>query len=157
MRLNAVRLGNRLICNPKTISQAVLAYAQKQQLEIVRVNQGYAKCSVCCLTDDVIITDDPGIYQSAQLFCSDRLLISKGSIRLSAAHYGLIGGCCGKLDSHLIGWNGRIESHSDAEIILKFLEKHHMESINLNDGPLTDIGGILPLTEEIPHIINNTY
>ena len=149
VRLNAVRLGNRLICNPKTVSQAVLESAHKHKLEIVHVNQGYTKCSICCLTEDVIITDDPGIYKSAQFFCSDRLLVSKGSIRLSAAHYGLISGCCGKLDRNLIGWNGRIEPHSDAEEILAFLKKHHMESINLNDGPLTDIGGILPLTEEI--------
>ena len=148
VRLNVIRLGRRLICNPKTVSQAILREAQKRGLEIVAVNQGYTKCSICCLNENVIISDDPSIYQSAQFFCDDLLLVSKGSIQLSGFNYGFLGGCCGLLDRDLIGWNRKIETHDDAEEILTFLKKHRFRSVNLNDGPLTDIGGILPLREE---------
>ena len=148
VRFNAFRLGNRLICNPNTISQSILEDARKRHLELIPVKQGYAKCGACCLNNNVIITDDPGISQSAQFFCDDHLFISKGSIRLSGYEYGFIGGCCGMIDRDLIAWNGRIETHSDAEKILAFLKKHQIRSINLNNGPLTDIGGILPLKEK---------
>ena len=150
VRLNALRLGNRLICNPATVSQTIQNFACEHGLEIVSVKQGYTKCSVCCLTENAIITDDPSICQSAQFFCNDLLLVSKGSIRLNGYDYGFIGGCCGLIEKDLIAWNGRIESHSDGEAIKQFLIKHKIRSVNLNDGPLTDIGGILPLREEQP-------
>ncbi|MBR2732059.1 MAG: hypothetical protein IKD72_08780, partial [Clostridia bacterium] len=41
-----------------------------------------------------------------------------------------------------------VDNGSDAEKILAFLKKHQIRSINLNNGPLTDIGGILPLKEK---------
>lgn len=150
-RFNALRLGKRILCNPDTISREILEFAQTHEIEIVPVKQGYTKCSVCCVDEDLIITDDPSIYKSAQFFCNDLLLVSKGSIRLSGYHYGFIGGCCGKLDRDLIGWNGNIETHADAKQILDFLERHRIRSINLHDGPLTDIGSILPLKEKCHH------
>ncbi len=148
VRLNCALIGNNLICNTKTIAREILEFAQHSGFNIINVNQGYTKCSICIVNENTIITDDESIYTAAGNFLNDALLISKGSIGLNGYNYGFIGGCCGKIDKDKIAFNGRIESHSDCNRIIDFLSKHNIECFELHNERLTDIGGILPLCEE---------
>lgn len=149
VRLNCAVIGNKIICNKKTVSSAVLNYAIEQGFTIIDTKQGYSKCSVCIVDENSIITDDPSIYKSAQFFFNDVLFIEKGSIGLKGADYGFIGGCTGKLGKNIMAFNGRIESHSEHNKIIDFFDKHNINVVELNNNRAEDIGGILPLKEYI--------
>lgn len=148
VRLNCAIIGNKIICNIKTIAYEVLEYAQANQLNVINVNQGYTRCSICVVNENAIITDDESIFAAAGNFFNDTLFISKGSIGLKGYGYGFIGGCCGKIDKNKIAFNGAIESHKDYKKIIDFLGRNSVECIELHNNPLYDIGGILPLCEE---------
>lgn len=147
VKLNCAIIGNKIICNEKTISKEILNYAYNNDYIIINVNQGYAKCSVCILNENAIITDDESIYRATQNFLNDAELISKGSIVLKGYNYGFIGGCCGKIDKDKIAFNGRLDSHKDYNKIIDILQRNGIEAVELCNYPLTDIGGILPLIE----------
>ena len=147
VRLNCAVIGNKIICNTKTIAHEVLEYAYEIGLTVINVNQGYSRCSICVVNENAIITDDISIFTAAQNFLDDVQFISKNSIRLDGYNYGFIGGCCGKIDKDKIAFNGSIESHDDYKLILDFLNRNKVECIELHNDRLTDIGGILPLTE----------
>ncbi len=148
VRLNCAVIGNKIICNKKTVSSKIIEFAENRSMDIINVNQGYSKCSVCVLNENAIITDDLSIYRAAQNFFNDVLLISKGSIGLKGADYGFIGGCTGKLGKNKLAFNGRIESHTEHNKIIDILNKYNIEPIELNNEKLIDIGGIIPLAEK---------
>ena len=147
--LNCKIIGKNIFLNPKTIAKEILDFAQNNDYNLIRVNQGYTGCSICAINESAIITDDISIYRAAQNFLNDVLFISKNSIRLNGYDYGFIGGCCGKIDHNKLAVNGRIESHKDCNKIIDFLSKHNTEIIELSAETLTDIGGILPLCEKV--------
>lgn len=146
--LNCTIIDNMIICNPKTISSEILEFAYQTELTIIPVKQGYSKCSICVVDKSAIITDDESVFTAAGNFLNDVLFISKGSVSLKGYNYGFIGGCCGKLSNDKIAFNGRIESHMDANKIMDFLNRHSVKPIELTDTVLTDIGGILPLLQK---------
>lgn len=147
--LNCKIIGNKIICNIRTISREVLEFAESEQMTVINVNQGYSGCSICVLDENTIITDDTGIFAAAQNFLNDTLLIEKDSIRLEGYNYGFIGGCCGKISADKLAVNGRIESHRNYKDIIDLCAKRQIEIIELTDESLTDIGGIVPLIETI--------
>lgn len=147
VRLNCTLIGDKIICNRKTVSAEIMKYAELNGLTVINTNQGYSRCSVCVVNENAIITDDKSIFTATQNFLNDVLFISKGSIRLDGYDCGFIGGCCGKIDKDKLAFNGMIESHKDYKEIIDFLNRNGVSCIELNNKPLTDIGGILPLTE----------
>ena len=147
VRLNCTIIGNKLICNEKTVSRDVLEYAYSNGLTVINVNQGYARCSICVVNENSIITDDKSIFTAAGNFFNDTQFISKGSIGLKGYGYGFIGGCCGKIDKNIIAFNGAIESHSDYKVIIDCLNRNGVKCVELHNSPLYDIGGIIPLCE----------
>ena len=147
MKWYCSKISNKLICNTKTVSKRILEEAEKASLNIINVNQGYTKCSICVLTEKAIITDDESVYKSTQNFFDDVLLISKGSIRLETKDYGFIGGATGKLAKNIIAFNGRVDSHADHNIIIDILNKYSIVPLELISASLEDIGSIIPLYE----------
>lgn len=147
VRLNCAIIGNKIICNEKTISKDILEFAYSNGYIIINVKQGYTKCSICILNENAVITDDKSVFAATQNFLNDAELISKDSIVLKGYNYGFIGGCCGKIDKNKLAFNGRIESHRDYKKITDIMQRNNIEGVELDNCPLTDIGGILPLTE----------
>lgn len=147
--LNCKMIGNYIVLNKRTAAREVLEFAVCEGINIIDVNQGYSGCSVCVINESALITDDESIYRAAQDFLNDVLFISKGSIQLNGYNYGFIGGCCGKISETELAVNGRIESHKDYKKIIDFAAKHNVDIVELTDERLTDIGGIIPLTERI--------
>ena len=101
------------------------------------------------LNNNALITDDESIYCSAQKNAIDSILINKSSVKLKGRDYGFIGGTCGMIGKNLLAFTGNLDTHIDAELIKSFLKKHSVDYIELNDGPLIDIGGIIPFSEYI--------
>lgn len=145
--LDAARIGNYLICNPKYTNQKILAYCEKNGITTIPVNQGYAKCSVCVVDDHSIITADPRIAIAAEKNGMSVLKITEGYIKLPGYPYGFIGGCSGKLAPDVMAFAGKLSTHPDYKGITEFLNDRGIAAQSLCDGQLTDIGGIIPLTE----------
>ncbi len=146
--LNAAIIGEHLICNTSTVDNQILQFAESNGMAVHHVNQGYSQCSICIINENAIITDDISIAESAQFFLDDVTFIEKGSIGLYGYSYGFIGGCCGKIAQNKIAFNGRIESHSDANKIIDALARNKTEAVELTNETLYDIGGILPLIQK---------
>lgn len=145
--LNAKVIGNSIICNSKYISDAVKKTAVDLGFSFINVNQGYSACSTIVLNDNALITDDKSIYVSSERNGIECILVSKGSVALKGYDYGFIGGTCGMIDKNFLAFTGKLKYHSDADKIICFLAKHNIRFIELSEGPLIDIGGIIPLTE----------
>ncbi len=145
--LNFAVIGNKLVCNKKTIYNEIIEIAVRDGYKIMNVNQGYAKCSTCVINNNALITDDESIYTSTQKNGIDSILISKGSVKLDGFDYGFIGGCTGLIDKNKLLFNGDINYHKNCNLILDFLTKHGVEPVIIKNKPLTDIGSIIPIED----------
>ena len=133
------------IYNPKSADPALVSELAKSGRRPVKVKQGYTKCSVCFVTENALITEDPSIYEALRDTEADVLFISKGDIYLSEEHYGFFGGSTGKTHKHTLAVTGSLSHHSDGEKIRAFCHSHNVDILELTKGRITDIGGILPL------------
>ena len=138
---NACLVGNRLICNEKTVSKLILEAARGSGCEIINVPQGYTKCSISVVSEDAIITADKAIAVACRNSSIDVLEISKGNVFLPPYDYGFIGGTSGAW-SDKVYFCGSIDSHPDGETIKAFCLKHQKNAISLTNGKLQDVGSL---------------
>ncbi len=138
---NACVVGNRLICNEKTVSKLILELARENKYEIISVPQGYTKCSVAVVSDNAIITADKTIASACENVGIDVLEISEGHISLPPYSFGFIGGASGVCYDNVY-FCGLLDSHHDGERIKKFCEKHHKTAISLTNAELQDVGSL---------------
>lgn len=112
-----------------------------QGIELIHVNQGYAKCS-CTLAGKCMITADPAIYKAATNHGFSVLQISPGDVVLDGFDYGFIGGASGFFDETLFFF-GDITKHCDFAKIKAFLAENRVEWDYIPDYPLTDVGTLI--------------
>ena len=143
--LNFTILGNDIYGKIDCADDALLKLSSN--LNKVNVKQGYCKCSCLVVGENAVITDDESIYKVLLKNGVDTLLVSKGDIALSGHEYGFIGGASGKISESEVLFFGDITKHCDYKKMACFIEKHGCKIKSL-DFPLTDFGGIIPLTEE---------
>lgn len=144
---NAAAVGNSLICNSRSTAIEILQMYTCKGRNILNVNQGYAKCSTCVVTDDAIITADTGIAEIAKSNGIDVLKISQGHIELKGMDYGFIGGASGLIERNVLAFNGEVSAHPDGEIIKNFCKEHNVKIKELKNGSMTDIGTIITNTD----------
>ena len=123
------------------------AFLRTTGREMIQVKQGYAKCSVCFVTDRAFITEDPSIAHALEKRGADVLRIAPGDIYLSERHYGFFGGASGKLAKDRLAVAGSLAAHRDGRRIREFAQQNGVDIVELTNCPITDIGGILPLKE----------
>ena len=145
--LNFAFIGDKIFGNFKYADNALLMNTTGKLK--VDIKQGYCKCSCLVVNENAIITDDASIYNASIKNAVDCLLISKGDILLTGHNYGFIGGASGKISDNEILFFGDITKHSDYKKIATFIDKHGCK-IKYLDFPLTDFGGIVPITEKAP-------
>lgn len=141
--LNAVTVGDYIICNEKAVSKGILERINKK---VIHVNQGYTKCSIAIVTKDSLITDDIGIYNKTKNIF-DVCLVKRGEILLNGYNYGFIGGSCGKISNYMLAFFGNLKYFSDADKIISFCKNYKVDCISLSNKPLYDYGSIIPLIE----------
>lgn len=146
---NAVRIADSYICNCKTISKTAKELWNTQNLCGIFVRQGYTKCSICIVDEHSLITADVGIAKAVQAAGFSVLQIQPGFIQIPQYDTGFIGGCCGKLSQHLMAFTGKLDSHPDGQRIREFLQQRQIDVVELTQENLFDIGGIIPVTENI--------
>lgn len=142
--LNALVIGKLVVLNKKCAEPKLIEYAQNNGLELVFVNQGYARCSTCILSDKAAITADKSIYKALKDKI-DLLLVSEGNIRLCDTNEGMIGGASFMIDKNTVFFCGDLTKHPDYIDISDFLKKHSIRAVFLKNIPLTDIGSAVLL------------
>lgn len=144
---NAARVGKNLICNKKYTDKRLIAEAEKLNLNIIDVKQGYSKCSLCVVEEAAVISSDDGILKACSSNGIDFKKIRSGNIALQGFDYGFIGGASGYLSSSELGFYGNISFHPDYDIIKDFLKKYRKKEINLGENLVYDYGTFIPLKE----------
>lgn len=137
--LNACKIGDFII-HRQEIS------AVKNYQNFIDVKQGYSKCNICVLRDDVIITSDVSIERACRAHGFDVLKIEAGHIDLEGFDTGFIGGATFMISQNTLAFTGTISHHPSYENIMSFLDKHQIEAVYLSSKPIFDIGSAVLLT-----------
>lgn len=145
---NAARVGNYLICNRQYTEEKIIEHCHSKNIEIINVKQGYAKCNVCVVSDNAIITSDVGIARAANKHGIDVLFVDDCNVKLKGFAHGFLGGATGKISADKLAVNGNITHHKNCSEITKFANKYNVEIVSLNNGDIEDIGSILPILEK---------
>lgn len=138
---NACLIGNKLVCNKKTVSRLILDAAIENNYEIINVPQGYTKCSICTVSDNAIITADHPIATACKAIGIDVLEISEGYVSLPPYSHGFIGGASGTCDDNVY-FCGSLDTHPDGVTIKDFCRSYGKQALSLTDSALIDVGTI---------------
>lgn len=144
---NVARIGEYAVCNAAYTDKVLLKLLEGMGVKIIDVKQGYAKCSICIISPDAIITSDDGLYRALNGYGFDILKINTGFISLPKLSYGFIGGASGLISKDEAAFSGNIELHPDFKKIKKFAASHGKSILNLDELQLVDIGTFIPLKE----------
>ena len=148
-QFNICLAGKTAFCNRETSSSTIVNYLTNVEgFTGVYGRQGYARCSMCVVQHNALITSDPGLYKAAVNCGFDVLKIAPGGIELPGFQYGFIGGATFKLAADTLAFTGVLDQLQDRDRILAFLEAHNVKPVYITDIPLFDIGSAIPLTEK---------
>ena len=137
---NIARVGRFVIHNFKYTDSVIKKYISDNNLVCVNVSQGYAKCNVCVVDENSVITEDKGIFSACEKHGINCLLIRSGYVSLKGYKNGFIGGASVKINKNTLAFFGEIEKHPDFEKINGFLNTRSIKSVSLKKGALCDIG-----------------
>ena len=136
---NALPLGKYVFCKESSVSRLIKAYVERTALTTVNTRQGYARCSVCKISEGAVISSDASLLAAIAEKGIDTLCISEGGVRLEPYDHGFIGGASGAFGDDVF-FCGSIELHPDAERIKDFCKKHKKNAVSLSDEELFDVG-----------------
>jgi len=136
---NAAVVGKFVFCNVKYTASEILNEAEKQNIKIINVKQGYAKCSVIPVTDNAIITSDFSVAKAAESVGIEVLTVTNENITLDGFDNGFIGGTAVSTDGSVI-FAGDLSRSPHKNIIVNFIESHGKTVKYIENMPLYDIG-----------------
>lgn len=144
--LNFLYFNNKLYGKASAIDPNLNEYCVKNNIEIVNINQGYARCSTLVLNNHSAITADATIKKALERDGAEMLLISSGDIKLEGYDYGFIGGASGRISDNTMVFFGNAEMHPCYSAIKELCSKNKIEiKILCKNIPLTDVGGIVKI------------
>ena len=145
-RFNFALCGNKLIGNMRVIHPCIAALAEKYGWKKIHVHQGYAKCNICIISENALITEDVGIAAACEKEKIEVLLLQTKGVALNGYDYGFIGGASSSVweSSHgkHIFFCGNFQAHHEAERIIRFCLAHDVRPLSLSDEPLYDYGSV---------------
>lgn len=143
---NCAIVGQYAFLNPLCSDATLIETLKSCGKIILPVKQGYAKCSVCVISKEAIITADVSIHKRAGENGIDSLLIPpQKNIYLAGYHYGFIGGASGMISQNELALLGSFKTLTDQDNISLFLKKHGITPISMTQENLVDLGGVIPL------------
>jgi hypothetical protein len=116
---------------------------------IVSVKQGYVRCNLLVLRDEVFVTSDRGILKTLQKQGVEVHYFSPQGILLPGFPHGFLGGCMGIYENQVFV-TGALSYFPEGEKLKRLLNRLHYETVELYDGPLFDGGGIFFLKTPKP-------
>lgn len=142
--LNGLITKDYFVHNTKYTDTNLLKEVQNKK--IINIPQGYTKCSILPIKNNVFITNDTTIYKAlSSINDIDILYIPYGDILLPSMNYGFIGGIGGMLNSNTLGIFGDFKEYKYGDIVMNFLNKHKINVLSLSPGKLVDRGSIFVL------------
>lgn len=136
--------GMNLIGNIKYADKGIVDLIKLYKLKTIDTKQGYAKCNICIVSNNAIITEDKGIAKACTSTGIDVLLLDTNSVKLNGYKNGFIGGASGKHNDKLY-FCGCIEKHPEYERINQFCKRHNTIPVSLSNEDLYDYGSIIVL------------
>ncbi len=131
-----------LVGNSKITDQMVLQTFKDR--ELIHVAQGYTRCSLLPLNSRTMITSDKGIYKTLTGQNIKVMYVSPEDVLLPGFEHGFIGGTAGIFKDTVL-FNGSLNHIAQGKEIRHFIEQNNLKILELDDGPLFDIGSILTL------------
>jgi hypothetical protein len=144
---NVARIGRYAFHNTKYTDKTLKDWFFKYDVELIHVNQGYAKCAISIVDENSIITMDRGIAGIAEKKGFDVLIIEEKDILLPGLDNGFIGGSTGLIHRKKWAIAGDITALSSYCQISDFLKSKGIEIISLSNEQVVDIGSLLPIAE----------
>jgi len=142
---NAARVGRLVFHNTKYTDKVLKDFFLKHDLELVHVNQGYAKCAISVVDENSIITMDKGIAKIADKRGLDVLTVEERNILLPGLDYGLIGGSSGLIDKDKWAVTGNFEKLGCYMEIQEFLNRKGKQIVSLSHRQVVDLGSLIPI------------
>ncbi len=138
-RYNAVVTKKYLIYNPKITDKSLLKtfFGRKP----VAVRQGYVRCNLLPLREEVFVTSDRGIEKALRKENREVCYFSPEGILLPGFSHGFLGGCLGVCGDRLFV-TGSLSCYPEGEKLRRLFDRLHFETIELYNGPLFDGGGL---------------
>ncbi|MBF1295677.1 MAG: hypothetical protein HXM96_06255 [Parvimonas sp.] len=112
--------------------------------EYVKINQGYANCSMICFKNH-IITSDEGVYKTLKAENIDVELVTNEGIILKGYKNGFIGGTCGFVSDDILLFYGDVTKYPDYDIIKRVADEENVKILYPKDETFIDLGGIISL------------
>ncbi len=138
---NALATETHLIHNTGVTDAAITVMCRG--LQRIHVNQAYVRCNLLAL-GNVFITSDTGIQETLLGKGLEVHFFSPAEVRLEGFSHGFLGGACGIWDDK-VAVCGSLKYFSAGSSLKKLVRKAGFELFELYDGPLVDIGTIIPL------------
>ncbi|MBK1468966.1 DUF6873 family GME fold protein [Parvimonas parva] len=110
----------------------------------IKVNQGYANCSMICFKNH-IITSDEGIYKTLKNEKINVEFVTTDGIILNGYKNGFIGGTCGFVSDDTLLFYGDVTKYKDYDIIKYIADEENVKIIFPKDEEFVDLGGIISL------------
>ena len=142
---NVLRIGKYAFHNTKYTDSKILSLYEQIGVELIHVNQGYTKCSVCVVNEEAAITSDMKIARALELCGVEALLIKPQGIELQGFDYGFIGGTSGLISKSEIAFTGCLYGLEDYKRIKEFLAKKRINTKILSKKKIIDLGSLMPL------------
>jgi hypothetical protein len=137
---NALADNQFIIHNPKLTDPVLDRLAC--ELTKVNVRQGYCRCNCLSLNGEAYISSDESITKALQSLGKKVCNVQPESILLPGFPFGFIGGTAGVIESTVVV-NGNLSTFNEGEKMKKFILNADFQIVELHDGPLTDVGGII--------------
>lgn len=138
--VNNFSIKNYLVCNPKSVDPQILKILKNER--IIRVNQGYSKCSTI-VADDFLITSDNAILKKTKEKGVNSYLIEAGDIKLEGYDSGFIGGTCGYSKKLGIVFYGDISNYKYKQKLMEILDKENIKYYSPTDEEFVDYGSMI--------------
>lgn len=147
---NVCIIGSYAIHNFKYTDKRVKKILEKENYNLINVNQGYTKCSIAVIDDRSLITADKGLYKELMKYNFDILFLNyKLNIKLInedkfSTMNGFIGGAISRIGNNVF-ISGDLNKIDKNNQIKNFIKKRDLNIISLSDLDVIDYGGIIEI------------
>ncbi len=141
-RYNAVITSDFIIHHPQITDKRILETFTDKKL--IAVKQGYVRCNLLHLKEDLFITSDKGIEKALKKEGLQPEYFSPEGIVLPGFSHGFLGGCLGLYENKIL-ITGSLSHYPEGDKLKQFIQKKGFQPVELYDGPLLDGGGLLLL------------
>jgi hypothetical protein len=142
---NVAIVGKKLFCKTSVTDKNLLGAAEKTGCKIININQGYAKCSVCPVTENAAISGDVSFAKAAEKEGIDVYIVSNDKIVLPGYKNGFFGGAAYMKNKNTLVTAGSLDFTDEKRNVEEFLKKYGVRLEADENAPVFDFGSLVAL------------